>query len=130
MTDRLAPSERHKYTYEGRTVYAWEQTFCEVNVYVEVPPGARAKDLLVTIGTKHIKFGLGSNTPYLDVSVHLAASSFGIAHDEQADNVQRDLTRAVKTSESFWTLGTYGGGSQRAAHTDPRSSLQRMALCI
>lgn len=30
MSDQLAPSTRHKFMHEGRTVYEWDQTFEEV----------------------------------------------------------------------------------------------------
>lgn len=67
MTDKLAPSTRHEFTHQGRKVYEWDQSFSEVNIYVEVPPGVRAKQLFVTITTNHVKLGIAPNPPYLDV---------------------------------------------------------------
>jgi hypothetical protein len=64
--DKLAPAERHKYQHDGRTIYEWDQTFSEVNIYVEVPLGIKAKDLACTISVKHISLGLKGNPPYLD----------------------------------------------------------------
>lgn len=40
MADRLAPSTRHKFVHEGRTIYEWDQTISEVNIYVDVPPSS------------------------------------------------------------------------------------------
>ncbi|KAG2482136.1 hypothetical protein HYH03_018922 [Edaphochlamys debaryana] len=82
MAERLAPSTRHQYTHNGRTVYEWDQSFSEVNIYVEVPPGVTGKHLFVEITTKHLRFGIKPNPPYMDT----------------------DLAGAVKVSESFWTL--------------------------
>jgi hypothetical protein len=68
MSEKLAPSERHVYIYEGRKVYEWDQTLIEVNLFVEAPEGVRAKQLLVEIEKGHITFGIRGNPPYLDVS--------------------------------------------------------------
>ncbi|KAF5831239.1 CS-domain-containing protein [Dunaliella salina] len=82
MDDRLAPSKRHAFQSGGRTVYEWDQSFQEVNIYVAVPPGTKSKQLYCEIGSAHLRFGLHNNPPYLD----------------------KDLAAAVKTSESYWTL--------------------------
>ena len=66
--DRLAPSERHSYVYNERTIYQWDQTLSEVNIYIEVPKGVRGKQLSVGIKPSHIKVGIIPNPPYLDVS--------------------------------------------------------------
>lgn len=68
MADRLAPSDRHKYVYGGQTVYEWDQTLTEINMYVQVPPGLRAKDLYCDIQKSHLKLGMHPNPPYMDVS--------------------------------------------------------------
>lgn len=80
MTDKLAPSTRHKYEYQGRTIYEWDQAFSEVNIYVEVPPGVRAKQLFVDIKPNHLKLGISPNPPYIDV-IHqqVVADSIGLA---------------------------------------------------
>ncbi|GIL58106.1 hypothetical protein Vafri_12958 [Volvox africanus] len=82
MADRLAPSTRHQYKHNGQVVYEWDQTFSEVNIYVNVPPGVSGKHLYVDITTQHLRFGMKANPPYID----------------------SDLAAAVKVSESFWTL--------------------------
>ncbi len=69
--DKLAPSERHSYTYNERTIYQWDQTLSEVNIYIEVPKGVRGKQLSVEIKPSHIIVGITPNPPYLDVS-HIA----------------------------------------------------------
>lgn len=80
--DALAPSQRHKYTHNGRVIYEWDQTLTEVNIYITVPTGVRAKHLAVNIQTQHLSVGIKGNPPYLDI----------------------DLAGRVKASESYWTL--------------------------
>jgi hypothetical protein len=67
--DRLAPSQRHTFTFDNRKIYEWDQTLSEVNIYIDVPPGVRAKELFVEIKQSHIRIGIKPNPPYLDVSL-------------------------------------------------------------
>ncbi|KAJ9505878.1 hypothetical protein QJQ45_017847 [Haematococcus lacustris] len=90
MADSLAPSSRHQYVHQGRVVYEWDQAFSEVNIYVQVPPGVRAKQLYCDIGLNSLKFGVSPNPPYL----------------------AGELSGSVKVSESFWTLGESGTAAQ------------------
>lgn len=66
--EALAPSQRHSYTHNGRVIYEWDQTLTEVNIYITVPSGVRAKDLAVNIQSQHLSVGIKGNPPYLDVS--------------------------------------------------------------
>lgn len=52
-----------------RVVYEWDQSFSEVNMYVPVPPGVRAKELYCDLTSTTIKFGLKPNPPYLQVLI-------------------------------------------------------------
>ena len=65
--EALAPSERHKFTHNGRLIYEWDQTLTEVNIYVPIPAGVKAKDLAIDIQSTHLKIGIKGNSPYLDV---------------------------------------------------------------
>ncbi len=67
MTEKLAPEKRHKYLHQGRSIYEWNQTLEEVDLYVDVPPGVSAKQLEVHITASQLKIGLIGNPPYLDV---------------------------------------------------------------
>lgn len=73
--DKVAPSKRHCFTHEGRAVYEWDQTFSEVNIYVVLPQGVRAKQLDVAIGGNHLSIGIKGNPPYLDVGDALFESN-------------------------------------------------------
>ncbi|KAK9846275.1 hypothetical protein WJX81_000693 [Elliptochloris bilobata] len=82
MSDRLAPTERHAYVHQGRTIYEWDQTLSEVNVYVQLPAGLKAKQLYVDISSSHLRIGITPNPPYLD----------------------HDLAGRIRPSDSFWTV--------------------------
>ena len=85
MSDRLAPSASDRHVFHasnGTPVYSWDQTISEVNIFVVVPPGVRAKDISCVIKINHLCFGLIGNPPFLDM----------------------DMAGQVKVSESYWTL--------------------------
>ena len=82
MTDKIAPTSRRAYAHEGRVIYFWDQTFDEVNVYIPLPSGARARDLAVTLTSKSFTVGIKNTPPYLS----------------------HDFTHAIKGDDSFWTV--------------------------
>ncbi|CAM9496300.1 unnamed protein product, partial [Phaeothamnion confervicola] len=59
---------RIKFEYEGRTVYEWEQSLEEVNIYITPPPGITAGMIDCKIEHRHIRLGLKGAPPFLDVS--------------------------------------------------------------
>lgn len=65
--EALAPSQRHTYTHNGRVIYEWDQTLTEVNLYIQVPEGVRAKNLAIDIKAGHLTVGIKGNPPYIDV---------------------------------------------------------------
>ena len=70
MVDRLAPSSRHIFrSADGKAVYSWDQTLSEVDIFVDVPPGVKAKALFCKITTDHLSFGLHGNPPFLDLDL-------------------------------------------------------------
>ena len=110
MSERLAPSERHQFLHNGEVVYEWDQSLSEVNLYIAVPEGVRAKQLYVDISNGHIRVGIAPNPPYLDVSY----SNIWLVRGCKAEStvcglttlvIQKDFACKVKASESFWTLG-------------------------
>jgi hypothetical protein len=54
-------------SWTGRTIYEWDQSVDEVNMYIAPPKGLRAKDFTVKIDVSHIEVGLKGNPPYLNV---------------------------------------------------------------
>lgn len=74
---------RYKFEYQGRTIYEWEQSLEEVNLYVEPPPGLPRHMIIIEITHKHLKVGIkGHDQPYLD----------------------EDTWGPVKPEESIWTM--------------------------
>ena len=67
MSDKLAPKTRLAYVHGDQTVYEWDQTLEEVNIYIRLPAGVRAKQLFVDISSSHISVGVRPNPPYLEV---------------------------------------------------------------
>ena len=67
MSEQLAPSERLAFvTGAGQRVYEWDQTLSEVNAYLDVPPGIKAKHLQVDVTNTRLRVGLKGNPPYLE----------------------------------------------------------------
>lgn len=73
MAERLAPSQRHMFVHGGRTIYEWDQTLTELNMYISVPPDIKAKEIFCEITKQHISFGRKGNPPFLDVSIAATA---------------------------------------------------------
>ena len=118
MSDKLAPVEKHAFSHQGRTVYEWDQTLSDINIYVELPSGVSAKQLYVSITNTHIRIGIQPNPPYLDVSCCIAAILEGARScTTDAYSQQRPCCRwmkllntscpigAVMQSIHFWPLG-------------------------
>lgn len=57
---------RQKFVHAGRTVYEWEQSLEEVNIYIQPPPGVKARMIDCTITPTHLKLGIKGNPPFLD----------------------------------------------------------------
>ena len=74
---------RFKFEYEGRTIYEWEQSLDEVNIYIEPPAGVPPKLIKVDISHRHLVVGLKTvEQPFID------EATWG----------------GVKVDESMWTL--------------------------
>ena len=82
--------------WSDRTIYEWDQTLDEVNIYIKPPQGVRAKDIFCEITAQHIKLGLKGNPPFLSVRKWF----YGIF-----DLLQHDLTNICKVKESVWLIG-------------------------
>ncbi|XP_030537406.1 nudC domain-containing protein 2 isoform X1 [Rhodamnia argentea] len=82
MAEKLAPEKRHIFSHNGQTVFEWDQTLEEVNMYIKLPPNVHPKQFYCKIQSKHVEVGIKGNPPYLN----------------------HDLTSPVKTDCSFWTL--------------------------
>ena len=54
---------RIQFQYEGRTIYEWEQSLTEVNIYLEPPPGITSRMLDIRIMPGRLVVGI-KNTPH------------------------------------------------------------------
>jgi len=81
MGDKIAPV-RQKFQHQGRTIYEWDQTLDEINIYIKPPEGVTAKLINCVIESKHISIGIKGNPPYIN----------------------DDLFSSVKHKESFWSI--------------------------
>eukprot|EP00927_Polykrikos_kofoidii_P067485 TRINITY_DN62976_c0_g1_i1.p1 TRINITY_DN62976_c0_g1~~TRINITY_DN62976_c0_g1_i1.p1 ORF type:complete len:174 (+),score=39.63 TRINITY_DN62976_c0_g1_i1:104-625(+) len=60
---------RQAFTFEGRTVYEWEQTIDETHIYIQPPPGVTKYMLDIKIEPRHLKVGIKGNPPFLNEEV-------------------------------------------------------------
>lgn len=64
--------------HQGNVVYEWDQNLQEVNVYVKVPPGVRAKQLYVELRPRNLRLGIQSQSPYLEVRLYRLLLTVGL----------------------------------------------------
>ncbi|CAM9209487.1 unnamed protein product, partial [Discosporangium mesarthrocarpum] len=57
---------RIKFEHEGRTVFEWEQSLEEVNLYIKPPPGVTPSMIDCKIGPRHLRLGIKGNPPFID----------------------------------------------------------------
>jgi len=74
--------DRQKFQHNGKTIYEWDQTLEEVNIYIIPPEGVRAKHIECIITSSKLTVGLKGNPPFLN----------------------QEFERPVKVKDSFWTL--------------------------
>jgi CS domain len=73
---------RLKFEHDGSTIYEWEQSLEEVNIYI-IPPIGLSRDMIdVEISHLHLRIGLLDSPPFID----------------------EDTGGPIKVQESFWTL--------------------------
>jgi hypothetical protein len=51
----------------GETIYEWDQTLEEVNLYISLPDRLPSRLLYCTIKPQHVELGVKGNPPYLNV---------------------------------------------------------------
>ncbi len=73
---------RLKFEYEGRTIYEWEQSLQEVNIYIEPPPNLPRNLIEIVIQHRHLIVGVKNTPPFID----------------------EDTWGPVKVAESMWTM--------------------------
>lgn len=77
---KLTPTPGNGAEFEN---YNWSQTLSEVTVYVKVPEGIRARDVVVETKRDFLSVGLKGHDPI----------------------VKGKLCKPIKVNDSFWQLG-------------------------
>lgn len=57
---------RIKFEHDGRTIYEWEQSLSEVNIYLEPPSEIPSKMFDIVISHRHLKVGIKGAPPFID----------------------------------------------------------------
>ncbi|CAD8116815.1 unnamed protein product [Paramecium sonneborni] len=89
---------RQKFQHQGRTIYEWDQTLDDINIYIEPPkavlkkyedqvrqqlkPGEQMPKLEIQIKADHIKIGIKGNPAFID----------------------EPLVKQCDSSESYWLI--------------------------
>lgn len=57
---------RFKFEYDGNTIYEWEQSLEDVNIYIVPPTGITRHDLEIIISHSHLRIGLKGLPSFID----------------------------------------------------------------
>lgn len=82
MMTKKGKEGRLKFEHEGRTIYEWEQSLEEVNIYIVPPPGIPRNMYDIVISHRHLRIGVKDAPPFID----------------------EDTGGPVKPDESMWML--------------------------
>ena len=136
--------KRLTYMHDGRKIYEWVQSLDEIEVFIEVPPGVKAKMLAVSITATQLTVGLRGNPPFIDVRTLLTLPLQLFADNSCPDNLltvytQEPFGETVNSSDSMWTLGVHSNNTclhsmslqaSSVPHTSAAPPSQRTACCI
>lgn len=75
-SDAAVPGRARCRRPAGRTIYEWQQSLNEVEIFINAPEGVKASMIECEITMERLKLGLRGNPPFIDVSYfHVAAAS-------------------------------------------------------
>lgn len=57
---------RIRFEHGGRTIYEWEQSLSEVNIFIEPPPDIPSKMFDIVITHRHLRVGVKGAPPFID----------------------------------------------------------------
>eukprot|EP01067_Filipodium_phascolosomae_P008549 Filipodium_phascolosomae@DN730_c0_g1_i1.p1 len=100
---------RQAFTYQGRTIYEWDQTLDEVHVYLSPPEGTTKQHFNITIEPRKLTVGLHGNPPFIDektFSVVDVKDSFWMLEDDEL-HIQLQKMKKGET----WTSVLVGHGT-------------------
>ena len=71
---------RIAFEYEGRTIYEWEQSLEEINIYI-APPQGLPKDLIdIRITYNHLVVGVKDANPFIGMYIRTYVRSYTFVH--------------------------------------------------
>ncbi|KAN0028022.1 hypothetical protein ACTFIV_009849 [Dictyostelium citrinum] len=73
---------RRKFEYQGRTIYEWDQSIEEINIYIQPPPGLTSKMVACEITPTQLILGIKGNPPFIN----------------------EPFFSTIKQKDSFWTF--------------------------
>lgn len=88
----------------GQTIYEWDQTVDEVNIYIPLPPGVPSKAIQCTLSAQRIVVGIKGNPPYMDVSYPLTPLAFCASDPPNGSFCTEKLQHDV-TPSCWWQYG-------------------------
>ena len=84
---------RLRFEHDGHTIYEWEQSLEEVNIYIVPPPGLPRNAIDVDISHLHLRVGVKGSTPFIDEDtggpVKVKESMWMLADGEMNINLQK-----------------------------------------
>lgn len=92
-TTKKGANGRLKFEHEGHTIYEWEQSLEEVNIYIVPPEGLSRNAIDVDISHLHLRVGLKGSPPFIDEDtggpVKVKESMWMLADGEMNINLQK-----------------------------------------
>jgi len=82
QTPKGSEKDRHAFVHAGRTIYEWDQSLDEVNIWIKPPPGVTPNLIDILIQHSHLRVGIKGNPPFLN----------------------EDTGGACIVGESFWSM--------------------------
>ncbi|CAK87582.1 unnamed protein product (macronuclear) [Paramecium tetraurelia] len=80
---------RQKFQHQGRTIYEWDQTLDDINIYIEPPKAVLKKyedQLDIQIKADRLKVGIKGNPPFMDEALVKqcdSSESYWLVEDEE-----------------------------------------------
>ena len=66
QTPKGSEANRHAFKHKGQTVYEWDQTLEEVNVWIRPPPGVASQHLDIEIKHTSVRVGIKGSPPFIN----------------------------------------------------------------
>lgn len=117
---------RIAFEYDGRTIYEWEQSLEECNIYITPPAGLPRELIDIRITYDHLVVGVKDTTPFIDEDIHSI-----VKPDESmwtySDGVININLQKMKKGET-WTAALKGRGGEHVDVFTQEGEKKKMML--